>query len=287
MRKIIAYARSKLGVNCWSTLLADFTPSCMTRPRKPNPGGGKLTPRHRRAKRQDTTSTVRSNGAIRFKKKRVFSAGEVVEFEEEDWQKISRSLPLPLAADARFRIGAAIATYRNESFANRTSLKTKRLVEQMRGYASKLVKGANELTNDLVFLNAGLPWWKSRTGPSAGDILNQIQKIQALDQILADAQDRMKVGPGRKSAQPLEHLIKQLVWIQAEVTQKYVTRSIKTGVRARPTNRFIELCVHFADRRITSSNIERVLTRCIAEHHDTLAQYGFDTATGQHVNGAS
>lgn len=219
------------------------------------------------------TNIVRANGQIKFRAKRRAAAAE--DLRDEDWKKIAASSPLP--EDARFRIVGAIAIYRDLVSAERTDLSSKRLVQRMRRQIAKLVGDAAKLNKDPVFFRAGLPMWSRRTGPVPADIEKLIEEFMVLDQILADAQDRMAMSPGRKSSDPLGFLIDILADIQAEATKRFVKRSIKNGTQLRPTNTFIRLCVGVADPQIPNSLIENVLAKCIARHHKDREIEGFNT----------
>jgi len=219
---------------------------------------------------------------FRVKRRSEGARTEGEDLKDADWLKIAASSPLP--DNARPQIAAAIAMYRNLVSAEKTDLGSKRLVGRMRGQIAKLVRDAAKLNKDPIFFRAGLPMWSRRTGPVPSDIEGLIEEVMVLDQILADAQDRMAMKAGRKSSRPLEYLIKQLVTIQAAVTKRFVNRSIKNGSVARPTNTFIRLCVHVADRKTPLSRIESALTKCIAQHRDILESEGFNTATGEYVN---
>jgi len=64
--------------------------------------------------------------------------------------------------------------------------------------------------------------------------------VSLLDQVLEDAQDRMrKVGRGRKPLEPLKRLIQCLVWINAAATGRHLKRSVNSGTSTRPLNRFV------------------------------------------------
>jgi hypothetical protein len=240
--------------------------------------GGRPTNAHS----QQRTNILVENGKLSFKTKRSFVLWDAKDLTEAEWQAIATSSPLP--PNARMRIAAAIAEYRNCVSASRTSPKTKRLIDSMRGHIKKLLANAAKLENDPVFFNVGLIAILSRSGPVPGDVSKLISGVPLLDQVLADAQDRMrKVGRGRKPLEPLKRLIMRLVWINAEATGRYVKRSIKTGMSTRPLNRFVQLSVRAADPKIPVSMIENALTQCISEHHKIREEYGFDTATGRRV----
>lgn len=241
----------------------------------------KKTERERAAVRRQTTNIVRANGKLLFRKKRrTEHTLQCEDLSDDDWIKISALTPLP--DDARFRIAGIIAMYRNRAAADRGSLATKRRVLRMRNAIRRLLNDAETLKEDPVFFNVSLPIWSSRTGPNIFDIDKRVRSISELDQILADAQERMQLKRGRKSSKPLEGLIKNLVWIQADATRKYVKRSTKSG-SLRPINAFVSACAKIADPTLSQSNVESVLTKCIAEHHHILKHDGFDTAVGEYV----
>ena len=231
---------------------------------------------------QKRTNIIVENGKLRFKKKRRFVIYDAKDLTEAEWRAIAPSSDLP--PNARTAIAGAIAVYRNLVSASQTSLTTKRIVSSMRGQIKKLVATAAKLENDPVFFNVGLIAVLSRSGPIPGDVSRLIRDLPLLDQMLADAQDRMRrVGRGRKSLDPLKQLIMQLVWIQAKSTKRFVQRSNKTGISVRSVNQFVHLCVKAADPGIPEGKIETALTQCISEHHKILEEYGFDTATGRRV----
>jgi hypothetical protein len=153
----------------------------------------------------------------------------------------------------------------------------------MRRAIRKLLAEAEELINDPVFFRVGLPHWHTRTGPVVGDIAARTTMIAELDEILADAEDRMRLSPGRKSPNALEALIQNLVWIQADATERYVQRSSKSGY-LRPTSAFITVCAKIADPSLSQSSIDNALTKCIAEHHWILENERFNTAIGKRLD---
>jgi hypothetical protein len=234
--------------------------------------------------RRPQTNVIRAaDGTIRFRQRRkrdgIVVDVDAVILTDAEWLKIAASSPLP--PNAREDIRFAVAVYRDAMAPDRTDLKTKRLVKSMRGHAQKLLSGAAKLQEDTVFLKAGISPFSNRTGPTSADLEKVAEHISAFDQVLADAQRRMKMKRGRKQTQSLEFLILMLAQIPAKVTQEFVKRSIKTGIQLRPTNRFIRLCVSLADPSIPSTLVDSVLTRVITEHWFAREAYGFDTATSK------
>lgn len=229
-----------------------------------------------------TSNVAFRDGKIGFRKKP--GPGilvEILEISDSDWAKIVTLAP-PLVPNARRDIGMAIWSYRNKAFAERASLATKRRVIRMRGAIRKLLKDADGLLEDQTFFAADLPYWKSRTGPDPHDIKTRVQRIEELDQILADAQDRLQMKRGRKSSAHLKTLIEFLGSIQADLNGQFVKRSTKKGSLIA-INPFITFCVKLADPKIKDGAINDVLAKCIAEHHETLLGFGFNTATGECV----
>jgi len=203
---------------------------------------------------------------------------EVVPLSDGEWARINATSPLP--NDARIRIGAAIAHYRSEKMAERTSLSTKRSVRKIRGYAFKLDRELHQLLDDPIFFTAGLPHWSSVPKPQASDFEQLFGDLGQLQLLMEKTQSRMQMKRGRKSSQPLDGLVKQLNWIQANATRDNVQRSTKIfGDRAY--NKYINLCCQIADPDLTPAQIDRVLRKQIAEFHNVLINYSFDTSVGQ------
>jgi hypothetical protein len=142
-----------------------------------------------------------------------------------------------------------------------------------------LLSETDDLLKDSLFFQVGLPFWNSRTGPVEKDITARLVALNELDQILADAQDRLKQRPGRKSSQYLVGLIKFLMWIAADVTGKPPKRSMKLGFN-RPTDLYIRTCALIADPNLPESMINNALTKVIAERNQILRDEGFDIARG-------
>jgi hypothetical protein len=202
---------------------------------------------------------------------------------DAEWQKITASSPLPV--NARDEINFAIGHYRMEVSVNRTRLTTKRLVSQARGHIKKILEKSGKLQGDSVFFDAGQPRLRGgAVSPTPGEFKELVNAVLPLDRVLEEAQRRMKMKRGRKSSRPLEKLIQLLVWVQADATEKFVKRSIKTGISQRPTNAFITLCVGVADPKVPASLIESTLTKAIKEHWFAREHFDFDTATGRPVD---
>jgi hypothetical protein len=207
---------------------------------------------------------------------------KVVTFKDEEWARIADASLLP--EGARIQIGAAIAHYRSEVAAERTSLNTKRSVVKIRGYATKLEQGLRNLLNDPIFFTAGLPHWSSIPKPQASEFKHLFENLEQLQLVMARTQSRMHMKPGRKSIQPIDALIARLNWIQASVTGDNVRRSTKIILGGRPANIYIELCCKKADSDLTQVRIDRALRRNVAKFHDILINHGFDTSVGKYVD---
>jgi hypothetical protein len=206
---------------------------------------------------------------------------KVVTFSDEQWRRIAETTPLP--DNARFRIGAAIAHYRSEKAAERTSLTTKRSVKKIRDYATKLGREIHKLLHDPIFFTAGLPHWSSTPKPQASDFDQLRANLEQLQAEMEKTQSRMQMTPGRKSTRLLEGLVKRLNWIQADATEDNVKRSTKI-LGDRPFNKYINLCCHIADPALTPAQIDRALRKQISEFHDILSNDGFDTSVGKNVD---
>jgi hypothetical protein len=206
---------------------------------------------------------------------------KVVTFSDAEWARIAKTTPLP--SDARWKIGAAIAHYRSEKAAEKTSLTTKRSVNRIRNYATKLDRELCRLLDDSIFFSAGLPHWSSTPKPQTSDFDQLFDNLKQLQSVMEKTQSRMEMKPGRKSTRLLEGLVKRLNWIQAEVSGDNVTRSTKT-LGGRAHNQYIDLCCQLADRDLTPAQIDRALSEQIAEFHDILGNDGFDTSVGKEID---
>ena len=231
--------------------------------------------------RKRKTNVLVKNGKVSFREKDEHSIDLAGYATAEDRRRIRAVAPT--SEEAQAEIVAAIARYRMELAADTRSLATKRLVLQMQARIRKLLAEAKQLQGDPIFFRVGLHPWSPRTGPCVDDIALRTRDILELDQILADGLNRMAGPRGRKPHKSLESLIKALVWVHADTNQgKHIKRTIKGGF-LRPTHPFVVSCVKIADPAVSHSSIENILTRIISEHHKTLDDYGFNTATGEYV----
>jgi hypothetical protein len=206
---------------------------------------------------------------------------KVVTFSDAEWARIAQTTSLP--SDARLQIGVAIAHYRSEKAAEKTSLPTKRSVKKIRDYAAKLDRELRRLLVDPIFFSAGLPHWSSTPKPQTSDFDQLFDNLKQLQLVMEKAQSRMQMTRGRKSTRLLEGLVKRLNWIQAGVSDDNVTRSTKT-LGGRAYNKYINLCCHLANRDLTPAQIDRAFCQQIAEFHDILSNDGFDTSVGEYVD---
>lgn len=219
-------------------------------------------------------------------KKKAHSPGlgnipELLTFGDEEWARIANTSPL--LKDARFQIGAAIAQYRSEKAASKTSLTTKRAVAKVRVYASKLHRELRGLLADPIFFTAGLPHWSSTPKPQVSDFELLFDNLKQLQSVMERTQSRMQMKPGRKSIRPIDFLISKLNWAQAEITGDNVQRSTKI-LGGRAFNKYVTLCCQIADPNLTPRQIDRALSRHIANFHDRLSNDGFDTSVGKWVD---
>jgi hypothetical protein len=210
-----------------------------------------------------------------------------VQFSEKEWSEISGLIPLP--EDARIQIGAALAFYKSQRLASTAApLKTKRSIDKVRRYATKLESELRGILADPSFFQAGQPHWSPRPRPRKVDFEVLFSNLDQLQLTMDTAQSRMKMSPGRKSMQAIDFLIQALGSIQAQKSRDFVQRSTKDANKkwssgfARST-RFVTLCGNKVG--LTPGQIERALKRSIAKYHDTLINHGFNTAIGGYIDG--
>jgi hypothetical protein len=122
---------------------------------------------------------------------------KVVNFEPEEWARIASTSSLP--KNARLRIGIAIAWYRSEKAAQKTSLNTKRSVKKVRDYATKLDQQLKDLLKDPIFFSAGLPYWSPTPKPQSSDFAQLFDSLEQLQSLMEETQSRMRMAA---SAQP-------------------------------------------------------------------------------------
>jgi hypothetical protein len=177
-------------------------------------------------------------------------------------------------------VEAGLALCRSEQDALRTSLTTKRSIDKVRRYATKLRDELGKLLTDSVFLSAGQPHWHSRPRPQTDDFEPLFAALKSLHTVMETAQSRTAMRPGRKSVEPLDSLVQYLNWIQADIVGDNVIRSNKNTEKARSSD-FIRICCKKVG--FTDGQIERALRRNASKFHHSLEHDAFDLSLGVSV----
>jgi len=174
-------------------------------------------------------------------------------------------------------IDVALTIYRSEYETLYTSLDTKRSIAKVHNYATKLFAELKKLLDDPIFFTADQPHWRSRPRPATQDFETLFEQLRKLQSTLKTAESRTRPGPGRKSVQPMDRLVEQLNWIQAEFSQDAVTHSRKK-TEGNPAE-FIRLCCRTVG--LTDGQIDRAIKRYAARRHRNIQFQYFDLSTGE------
>lgn len=197
------------------------------------------------------------------------------------WRQIGKHLKLSPAR--KLQIASAIGFYRSQMRGLRASRPTKRRIESLLTATRSMRADTRELVTDPAFYFSGGVLGTNQEEQDMRGFLDTFgDHLAHFETMLNTALLRMNnVKRGRKSAEPLRLLGRQLVHIHRQATGKRLGRSYKIPVPGRSkneimpaTNPFFLVCAQIADANVTHAAAMRALKFAISEDNIVRGDVG-------------